>query len=206
MKAAQIDSVPSFSQIAEEPPTPKPKLSTEMEEAATKLETSAFQPCHQQVAAPSPVGLEFLASAIDMVPPPIRPASSPERHREPTAALTSIVGRPLRFDTATKAVSSGFDLCFSERELLQQRDQSLEKIYTLLPTPEVTQQIIKAYFEDVSWFYSILHPPAFSAEVEKFEEMLRAGRQNEVDLAWLGIFFIVSLLSFPQSPKSESSF
>jgi hypothetical protein len=188
MKAAQIEAVPSFSQIREEPPTPKPQLSTEMEEAADKLESSAF---HQQIAAPSPVGLEFLASAIDMVPP-LRPKHTIERHAEPTAALTSIVGRPLHFEGATKAVSSGFDLCFSERDLLQQRDQSLDKVYALLPSPEVTTQIISAYFEDVAWFYSILHPPAFLAEVEKFEEMLRNGRQNEIDLAWLGIFFAVS--------------
>ncbi|GAA5894744.1 uncharacterized protein JCM6883_002195 [Sporobolomyces salmoneus] len=191
-QAKAISSNPSSSsKIPEEPPTPKPKFSTEMEDAATKLESTAFQ--QQRIAAPSPVGLQFLASAIDMVPP-IRPSNSPDRHAEATTALTSIVNQPIRFEGPTKAVSSGFDLCFTEDQLLQQRDQSLEKIYALLPTPEVTQQIIQAYFEDVSWFYSILHPPAFLAEVERFEEMLRAGRQNEIDLAWLGIFFAVLAL------------
>lgn len=212
-KATQaIGTLSSGSRAEEEPPTPKPKVSTEMEDAATKLEKSAFQ---SQVAAPSPVGLQFLATAIDMVPPP-RPRHNPDQHAEPTAALTTILGRPLQFEGATKAVSSGFDLCFSERDLLEQRDRNLEKIYSLLPAPEVTVQIINAYLEDVSWFYSILHPPAFLAEVAKFEEMLRVGRQNEVDLAWLGIFFIVSpctlhrylerrVLKFRRKPRSSPS-
>ncbi|GAA5873325.1 hypothetical protein JCM16303_001092 [Sporobolomyces ruberrimus] len=194
MKAGSGD-ITSFSphgelQNREEPPTPKPRISHEMEEAATSLESSAFQ----SVAAPSPVGLEFLASAIDMVPPSRPSAAHPDRHFEATSALTSIIGRPLRFEGATKAVSHGFDLCFSEKEMLAQRDRNLDKIYSLLPTPQLANEIIQAYFEDVGWFYAILHPPAFLAEVEKFEELLRVGRQNEVDMAWLGIFFAVLAL------------
>lgn len=196
MKAGSGD-ITSFSPHGEmqnrgEPPTPKPRISHEMEEAATSLESSAFQ----SVAAPSPVGLEFLASAIDMVPPSRPSAAHPDRHFEATSALTSIIGRPLRFEGATKAVSHGFDLCFSEKEMLAQRDRNLDKIYSLLPTPQLANEIIQAYFEDVGWFYAILHPPAFLAEVEKFEELLRVGRQNEVDMAWLGIFFAVSPSAF----------
>jgi len=190
-QALKAGSTPSSKQLeAPLPPTPKPKLSNEMDEAAADLEASTFQ---QQMAAPSPAGLDFLASAIDMVPSH-RPSAQIDQHPEPTSFLTSIVGHPIRFEGATKAVSHGLDLCFSQSEMIEQRDRSLDKIYSLLPTPDAASRIIGAYFEDVSWFYTILHPPAFLAEVEKFEEMLKMGRQNEVDLAWLGIFFIVSLV------------
>ena len=188
-QAIKAGSVSSSKQL--EPATPKPKLSNEMDEAAADLEASTFQ----QVAAPSPAGLDFLASAIDMVPSSHRPSAQIDQHPEPTSFLTSILGHPIRFEGATKAVSHGLDLCFSQSEMVEQRDRSLEKIYSLLPTPDAASRIIGAYFEDVSWFYTILHPPAFLAEVEKFEEMLKLGRQNEVDLAWLGIFFIVSSVS-----------
>ncbi|GAA6025054.1 hypothetical protein JCM11491_002007 [Sporobolomyces phaffii] len=191
---------PSFSQPRDESLKPRPKISNELEDAVGKLESSAFP----QVATPSPVGLQFLASAIDMVPSIPRSAPT-DRHVEATTALTSILAPPLRFESATKAVSNGFDLCFSERDLVQQRDETLDKVYSLLPTPEMTKEIIGAYLEHVSWFYSILHPAAFLAEVERFEEMLRVGRQNEVDTAWLGIFFAVLALGLDAAQSISTS-
>ncbi|GAA5924076.1 uncharacterized protein JCM15063_005540 [Sporobolomyces koalae] len=171
-----------------------------------------------QVTAPSPAGLDFLASAIEMVPcsrPRPQPAN-PQQHVEPTRAETSIVALPMRFEGPTKAVSHGLDLCFSESEMLDQRDRVLGKIYGLLPTSALAHQLVMAYFEDVSWFYSILHPPAFLAEFERFEEMLMSGRHYQVDVAWLGIFFAVLSLgldgaqslqidSLPLKSKAETS-
>ncbi|GAA6061119.1 hypothetical protein JCM10212_006150 [Sporobolomyces blumeae] len=193
------DPSPVPSQVADAHSL-KPKLSNEMETVVTNLEASTLRPPRLSPHGKA-VGLDFLASAIDMVPP-VRVEPDPPQS-DLTSALTSIAAQPLRYEGPVSAASHGYDLCFSQREMVELRDRALDKVFSLLPSPSDATQIIEAYFNDVSWFYAILHPPAFRAEVERFEDMARAGRQNDVDTAWLAVFFAVLALGLDGAQSVE---
>lgn len=119
-----------------------------MESVVTDLEDSTMRVNEPRLNGKM-AGLDFLASAIEMVPSVHTHDSS--RLPELTSASTSIVAPPLRFEGPVSSASNGYDLCFSREEMVEQRERSLDKVYSLLPSPFAAKQIVEAYFEDVAW-------------------------------------------------------
>ncbi|GAA5857617.1 hypothetical protein JCM8547_004298 [Rhodosporidiobolus lusitaniae] len=162
-------------------------ITSEMENAARELENTTFINLNE-TTTDSP--------SSDFIPTPAsyNAPSTARRFPEPTSAATSILAGPRVFSGPTSAVSLGLDFCLSQEEMDQQYRHALNRVCTLLPSEEISRFLVDKYVEEVAWFISILHLPAFLAEHDRFMRMLQEGRQDEVDPAWLAIYFMVLAL------------
>ncbi|GAA5877963.1 hypothetical protein JCM16303_002795 [Sporobolomyces ruberrimus] len=66
----------------------------------------------------------------------------------------------------------------------------LEDLYSSLPTRPKMDFLIQYYFANVGWFWLPYHAPTFLAEYDAFHQLLREGRQLEVDPLWLAVLFL----------------
>ncbi|GAA6007552.1 hypothetical protein JCM11491_004204 [Sporobolomyces phaffii] len=66
----------------------------------------------------------------------------------------------------------------------------LEDLFAGMPTRPKMDFLIQYYFANVSWFWLPYHAPTFLAEYDAFHQLLREGRQLEVDPLWLAVLFL----------------
>ncbi|GAA5826275.1 hypothetical protein JCM11251_007236 [Rhodosporidiobolus azoricus] len=175
-------------------PLEKPRVqgnnANRMEQAVLSLENSTFH-AGEEDDEPPRTSEDFLVTPVTYSAP--QPASVLE-HPEPTTELTSILAPPLRFAGPASAVALGLDFCTSEEDMRAQYYASLRKLFAVLPSRELASRLIEKYLDDFAWFYHILHAPAFIAEHARLWDMIRSRRGNEVEPAFLAIYFMVLAL------------
>ncbi|GAA5842687.1 hypothetical protein JCM3766R1_005752 [Sporobolomyces carnicolor] len=71
----------------------------------------------------------------------------------------------------------------------------LEDLYSGLPTRPKMDFLIQYYVANVNWFWLPYHTPTFLAEYEAFHQLMREGRQLEVDPLWLAVLFLTLAIS-----------
>ncbi|GAA5964165.1 hypothetical protein JCM3765_005360 [Sporobolomyces pararoseus] len=71
----------------------------------------------------------------------------------------------------------------------------LEDLYSGLPSRPKMDFLIQYYFGNVSWFWLPYHTPTFLAEYEAFHQLMREGRQLEIDPLWLATLFLTLAIS-----------
>ncbi|GAA5984284.1 hypothetical protein JCM11641_005902 [Rhodosporidiobolus odoratus] len=166
-------------------------VNSEMEKAVLDLEHTTFSASASEAGPPRRADDSSQSSSMSCS---ARPPARILEHAEPTTACTSILARPLVYEGPLSAVSLGLDFCLTEEEFYYQRDAAMSKVLPCLPSRDVSDMLLEKYTQAVSWFYSILHPPAFLAEYERWQEMVRDGRQLEVDPLWLAMYLMVLAL------------
>ncbi|GAA5842582.1 hypothetical protein JCM11251_004909 [Rhodosporidiobolus azoricus] len=114
---------------------------------------------------------------------------------ELTSALTCIMAPRITYVEPGTSTNLGLDLCYSQQELDTERLRTLEKVYRLLPSKEQAFQLVKRYYAQFEWFFTLIHHPSLEAEIVHFYEMVEKGRRYEVDPAWLALFYLILALA-----------
>jgi len=58
----------------------------------------------------------------------------------------------------------GLDLCFTEAEFLEERKQTLDKIFRILPNKTDSHKAVDRYEKGFHWMFPSLHMPSLRAE------------------------------------------
>ncbi|BGP13177.1 hypothetical protein JCM10213v2_001096 [Rhodosporidiobolus nylandii] len=175
-------------------------IESELEKAVLSLENATFHEANN--VNPPQQADDFLVTPMSYNAPGPPPIAS---HPEPTGEATSILSPPLVFAGPQSAVALGLELCFTEEQMYAQRDAALDSLFALVPSQDVSYSLLQRYIDGVAWFYNVLHIPAFLAEHGRFWEMVPARRRNDVDPAWLSLYFMVLALGLDAAQSAGPS-